>query len=109
MEEVSGKDLDVFFEQWLYKPGILQLKGNWKYSKKDGEVIINLNQIQTDGSLFEMPLEIAINVGKTKQQIEIIKIKGKSNSFNIKVDSEPDDIILDPNYWVLMNADFKKE
>jgi len=108
MEEVSGKNLDVFFEQWLYKPGILQLKGNWKYIKKDGEVVINLNQVQTDGSLFEMPLEIAIDFGVKSQQLELIQIKGKSNSFKIKVVEEPKEITLDPNYWVLMNADLKK-
>ena len=109
MEEVSGKELDVFFEQWLYKPGILKLDGKWKYNMETNEIIINLNQVQTDGSLFEMPIEIAIDFGKKPQQIDFVQIKGKSNSFKLKVDKEPDDVILDPNYWVLMNANFKKE
>ncbi len=108
MEEVSGKDLDVFFEQWLYKPGILQIDGHWKYNKKTNEVIINLNQVQTDGSLFEMPIEIGIDFGDKPQHIELVKITGKSNSFKIKVDKEPKNVILDPNYWVLMNAEFRK-
>lgn len=108
MEEVSGKNLDVFFEQWLYKPGIFQLKGNWEYHKNSNEVIINLNQVQTDGSLFEMPIEIAIDFENSPKQLELIKIIGKSNSYKIKVDSEPINVILDPNYWVLMNTEFKK-
>ena len=109
MEEVSGKDLDAFFEQWLYKPGILKLKGNWKYNKRTREVIISLNQMQTDGSLFEMPIEIGVDFGNRPQHIELVQINGKSNSFKIKVDKEPKNIILDPNYWVLMNFDFKKD
>ena len=109
MEEVSGKDLDAFFEQWLYKPGILKLKGNWKYNKRTSEVIISLNQMQTDGSLFEMPIEIGVDFGNRPQHIELVQINGKSNSFKIKVDKEPKNIILDPNYWVLMNFDFKKD
>ena len=109
MEEVSGKDLDAFFEQWLYKPGILKIEGNWKYNKRSSEVIISLNQVQTDGSLFEMPLEIGVDFGNNSQQIELVQIKGKSNSFKIKVDKEPKIVNLDPNYWVLMNVDFKKE
>ncbi|MFT5217336.1 MAG: aminopeptidase N, partial [Glaciecola sp.] len=40
MEEASGKDLTVFFEQWLYKPGILKLAGSWKYDKQKGEILI---------------------------------------------------------------------
>jgi hypothetical protein len=38
----------------------------------------------------------------------LIQIKEKSNSFKLKVGEEPKNIVLDPNYWVLMNADFKK-
>ncbi len=108
MEEASGKDLTVFFEQWLYKPGILKLAGSWKYDKQKGEILINLNQVQTDGSMFEIPLEIGIDFGNKPQQLELIQIKEKSNSFKIKVEEEPKNIHLDPNYWVLMNADFMK-
>jgi aminopeptidase N len=108
MEEASGKDLTVFFEQWLYKPGILKLAGSWKYDKQKGEILINLNQVQTDGSMFEIPLEIGIDFGNKPQQLELIQIKEKSNSFKLKVGEEPKNIVLDPNYWVLMNADFMK-
>jgi aminopeptidase N len=108
MEEASGKDLTVFFEQWLYKPGILKLAGSWKYDKQKGEILIHLNQVQTDGGMFEMPLEIGIDFGNKPLQLELIQIKEKSNSFKLKVEEEPKNIVLDPNYWVLMNADFKK-
>jgi hypothetical protein len=38
----------------------------------------------------------------------LIEIKGKSNSFKINVEEAPKNIILDPNYLVLMNTNFKK-
>ena len=97
MEEVSGRDLTVFFEQWLYKPGTLNLKGNWKYNKRKGEVTVEFNQVQKDGSVFEMPLEIELDFGNNKKQLEVIQLKGTSNSFQIKVVSEPKSIIVDPN------------
>ena len=108
MEEVSGKDLTVFFQQWLYKSGTLVLSGNWKYDIKENQVLITLNQVQTDGSLFEMPIELRINFKGEQQKKVVVQVKEKSNIFKIKVDSEPVKIILDPNLWVLMNADFKK-
>ena len=108
MEEVSGKDLTVFFQQWLYKPGILKLKGNWSYDEQASEVVINLSQVQTDGSLFEMPLQIGVDFGNNKQQLEQIELNRKSNTFKIKVEAEPKNISLDPNLYVLTNADFKK-
>ncbi|MFL2666071.1 MAG: M1 family metallopeptidase [Flavobacteriaceae bacterium] len=109
MENVSKKDLSAFFDQWLYKPGIFKLKGNWKYDKKKSQVIVDLKQNQNDGSLFQMPIEIEIIYENDIKQIELIQIKTKSNLFAIDVDKEPKNVIIDPNYWVLMNKDFKKK
>jgi aminopeptidase N len=109
MEEVSGQNLTVFFQQWLYKPGALELSGNWKYNHKEGEVLISLTQEQGDGSLFEMPIEFGINFkGEKNEQIERVQLNEKSNVFKIKVKKEPENIILDPNSWVLMKTEFKK-
>ena len=65
--------------------------------------------MQTDGSFFEMPIELGINFkGEQYQQIEQVQVNEKSNVFKIKVETEPENIILDPNLWVLMKADIKK-
>jgi ureidoglycolate hydrolase len=56
-----------------------------------------------------MPIEIGIVYETNIDHIELIKIKTKSNFFVINVDKEPKNVILDPNYWVLMNKDFKKK
>ncbi len=109
MENVSNKDLSLFFDQWLYKPGIFKLKGSWEYDKKKSQVIIDLMQIQNDGSLFQMPIEVGIIYENDKKQIKLIEIKAKSSSFAIDVDREPKNVILDPNYWVLMNKNFKNK
>ena len=110
MEEASGKDLSSFFEQWLYKPGALKYKGNWRFDGSKNQVRINLDQVQNDGSLFKMPVEIGIYYpGKNEPQIERIQVDAKSNVFTIKVTAEPEKITLDPNMWILMDADFKKE
>jgi len=109
MEEASGMDLSVFFEQWLYQGGTLKYVGNWQYSQKESQVRITLNQVQTDGSLFEMPIEIAIYYqGQDRPQIEVVQADKKSNVFTLQVGSEPKNIVIDPNTWVLMDADFRK-
>ncbi|MEK7854576.1 MAG: M1 family metallopeptidase, partial [Acidobacteriota bacterium] len=58
MEEVSGKDLSVFFDQWLYKPGTLKYRGNWSFDASEKQVIIVLDQVQPDGSFFKMPVQV---------------------------------------------------
>ena len=37
MEEVSGKDLSDFFEQWIFTKGYPELKWSWKYKKQKGD------------------------------------------------------------------------
>jgi len=108
MEEASGLDLRQFFEQWLYKSGALVYEGNWKYNAQNQEVKITLNQVQQDGSLFKMPLEVALHFKDGKTQIKLLTVNERNNEFTLKVDSEPEEIILDPTNWVLMDASFKK-
>jgi len=108
IEEVSGIDLTVFFNQWLYYHGALKLDGVWYYDKLEGVVVLELNQVQMDGSLFEMPIEIGIDFENSNQIIEKIQLKGKSSVYKIKVENKPGLIHLDPNLWVLMNANIKQ-
>ena len=108
MEEASGMDLSGFFKQWLNGGGTLKYAGTWEY--KNGTVKITLDQVQNDGYLFKMPLQIGIyKPGETTPVIETIQVNKKRNSFTIKVDTEPKKIILDPNLWVLMEAAFEKK
>jgi aminopeptidase N len=110
MEAASGLDLTQFFDQWLYKPGALKLKGTWEYNPKRKEVDIILDQVQTDGSLFKMPLEIGIYGPKESSPlIRKVQVGTPSNTFKIPIDFEPESLVLDPNFWVLMEADFRKK
>lgn len=109
MEEVSGKDLTTFFDQWLYKPGTLKYKGNWRYNAAANQITVELDQVQTDGSLFKMPIEIAVYYrGQVKPQKQIVQVEARSNVFSIKVSGEPEKVILDPEMWILMDAEFSE-
>ena len=109
MEDASGRDLSGFFQQWLYKGGTLRYAGTWQFDSAQSQITIRLDQTQNDGSLFKMPLEVGLYLaGQNGPQIEVLQVNEKSNIFTIKVASEPENIILDPNTWVLMESDFSK-
>lgn len=109
MEKASGRDLSGFFQQWLYKGGSLKYAGSWQFDSAKSQITIKLDQIQSDGSFFKMPLEVGIYIAdKNAPQIEVLQVNEKSNVFIIKVDSEPENVLLDPNTWVLMEAEFMK-
>ncbi len=109
MEEVSGEDLSGFFEQWLMKPGTLKYKGTWRFNADKKQISIDLKQVQNDGSFFKMPIEVGVySFGEGKPQIERIEMDARSKVFTINVTGKPEKVVLDPNTWVLMDADFKK-
>jgi len=97
MEEVSGKNLSAFFQQWIFIKGFPKINWSWSYNK--GKVKINLEQNQ-DYHLFRFPIEIEI-VKDGKSTISTIQIERKKSTFEIEVDSNPDAIHLDPNLWLL--------
>jgi aminopeptidase N len=109
MEEASGKDLKDFFDQWLFKPGTLKYKGSWRYESDRKQVTLRLDQVQTDGSLFRMPVEFAVHYpGQSKPLMVTVEANARSNSFSIDVAGAPEKVTIDPNVWILMDADFRK-
>ncbi len=97
MEEASGENLNVFFQQWVFTKGYPELKWAWNYKK--GKVVLNIDQVQ-EHHLFEFPLEIAIEK-EGSSVISKIQVNKKKSTFEIEVDSRPDSIVLDPNLWLL--------
>ncbi len=109
MEEASGQELGWFFEQWLYKPGTLKVAGSWSYDAAARRVRLTLDQVQTDGRLFTMPIEIGVySKGQPTPVMERVRVTAKSNTFTINAPTAPDSVRLDPNVWVLMDATFGK-
>ena len=100
METVSGQDLQSFFQQWIFTEGYPEIKWRWKYS--NGIVQISIDQTQ-DQYVFRFPLEIALKNGKEthKETLEITKL---SQEFKIPLDVKPETVHLDPNVWLLFEA-----
>jgi aminopeptidase N len=109
MEEASGRDLGWFFEQWLYQPGNLKVAGRWTYDAAARQMRLSLDQVQADGSLFVMPLDVAVHArGQAVPTIHRVQLNAKANAFVIDVESEPAEVELDPNSWVLMEASIER-
>ncbi len=106
MEEASGMDLSVFFDQWLYKPGALKVGGHWKFDPGTKQVQVTLDQLQGDGSLFQMPIQLGIYIeDQERPQLEVLQVDQLSNKFTFQVEAAPQRLVLDPNTWVLMDVE----
>lgn len=109
MEETSGMDLKFFFDQWLYQSGALKYNGSWKYDEKKKELRITLDQVQTDGSLYKMPVQVAVYPTTGNPFIKPLQANEKQNEFIIPLDTAPRNVLLDPDKWLLMDAKWEKK
>ena len=101
MEKVSNVDLDKFFDQWLYKGGMLIIDSDWKYNEKNSEIEISMDQVQDDGYLFDMPIEIMLTFENKSSKIESIQLDKKTKKFIISSENKPKEIKIDPSVKLL--------
>lgn len=100
MESVSGKDLAVFFKQWLERPGVPNLKIGWTWHAAKKEIQVTVEQQQD--KLYVLPLEISLP-GATNR-IETMQISNKSQTFSFPCESNPGKLAVDPEVKLLFKS-----
>jgi aminopeptidase N len=102
MEEVSGKNLQPFFQQWLYTPGNPELDVTWVYKEAEKQVYITV--IQKQSRAFQFPLQILFRSAGTKDQISSVQVSKQQEIFKIRTTKKPDELILDPETVLLFEG-----
>jgi aminopeptidase N len=106
MERASGRDLRQFFDQWLTRGGLLRLKGDWHHDAKGGLLTIRLTQVDP-ARTFAMPVHVAVHQSDSAAPtISTIELTGPVTEVRIPSGVKPQRVVLDPNRWVLMEAQF---
>ncbi|MGI8670349.1 MAG: M1 family metallopeptidase [Aridibacter sp.] len=103
MEEVSGKDLDWFFKQWVYGTGYpkLQVKQTFNPSSKKLELKITHTQTAVNGTPaeFQLPLDVEITTAAGKQTEKIL-VNKRTQSFTIPVKAKLQLLTFDKNFKI---------
>ena len=105
-EKESGKDLKVFFDQWLYSYAVPKLDVQWDYDEKNKTLLINVKQLQT--RLLEFPLEIGLEFGSEKPLMQTLSVSKKNEQFLLRVKQKPVSLLLDPNTSLLFDGSVHK-
>lgn len=110
MEKVSHKNLKPFFTQWLNRPGVPKITGDWKYDSLSKEIIINLHQVNAADVLYDMPLEIQVNEAGSNKSIDVnFTINKKTAVYKIHANKKPALLIPDPKTSLLADIDLKEK
>ena len=97
LEGASGRNLERFFEQWVYSPGYPKLRVEWSWNEGDGAIDLEIDQTQSEAwPAFEMPitLEIATPSGPIRHQVDL---EGRTTKTALEVAGVPDGIAVDPD------------
>lgn len=100
-EEISGKNLDKFFNQWIYKgKGIIDAQYSVEFAETTS---INIRQVQKLYDVYEFPLQIELKSGNTKIIFDYY-ITTSDTVLIVDCGFVPNSITFDPNTRLL--ADF---
>jgi len=103
IQETSGRDLTLFFKQWLYQAGHPKITVTWNYDPQAKNVVIDLAQTQKEAA-FQFPLDIEIVAADGKKEIKTVQVTSKSQKFTIPLANRPVSLALDPATWLLFES-----
>ncbi len=109
-EDVTGEDLNWFFDQWFYHQGHPELEVDYDYDDSTHEVIIEVNQTQDPEQMppiFILPVDVDLyaNGEVTRHRIVIDKRK---QTFRLPALVEPELIIFDAEGMLLATIEESK-
>jgi len=91
-EEVTGKDLNWYWNQWYYGSGHPKLDINYSYEA--GKAIVIVKQTQAGDKIFKLPVAIDIYNGVNKTRYNVW-VKNKVDTFTFAASSKPDLVNFD--------------
>jgi aminopeptidase N len=108
-EQTSGKRLDWFFDQWVYKAGYPELRVRHSFDPVSRLLTLNVEQTQQADALtpevFRLPVEIELRTA-TGTRAERIEINARRQLFTFKLDGKPLMIRFDSRSSIIKRLDF---
>ena len=98
LEEVSGKDLNWFFNQWFFSSGNPVVDISYNYNTAAMTVTVTIAQLQEP--VFQLPLQIDVYEGTDKKSYSVW-VKDKTSTFTFPYTRKPDLVNVDANKFTL--------
>jgi aminopeptidase N len=93
-EEVTGQDLNWYWNQWYYGSGHPVLNIDYVYDDAAKKVQVIVNQTQETGKVFRIPLAIDLYNGAVKERHKVW-IEDKTDTFTFAYNNHPDLVNVD--------------
>ena len=107
-EEVSGKNLQYFFNEWVYGEKYPQYSYRADVTKQPSSyrvtVTIRQSTQTTDPTFFTMPVDVRF-VGPLEDTTIVVFNNQQDQVFVFSLAQAPDSVELDPNGWILKDVE----
>lgn len=110
IEEVTGRNIDWFFEEWVTGRGYPEFEVSHHYDSQAGALRVTVRQVQNtdDGTpLFRIPLEIQV-MGRRGSRSFSVEIEKQEHEFYFSLEERPLAVIFDPEDRVLKTLEHEK-
>ncbi len=99
-EEVTGRDLNWFFNQWYFGQGFPELDINYAYDDAAKTVSVILKQTQTTGKTFQLPMAIDVYAGGKTERHQVM-MNDAVDTFTFSYSTKPDFVNVDADKVLL--------
>lgn len=109
-EDVTGQDLNWFFNQWFFDQGHPELEIDYDYDEETKQVIVNVAQVQdasTMPPIFQIPTTVDVYAGGKVTRHEIF-INERTQTFELPSELDPEVIVFDGEGVLLGTVDEDK-
>jgi len=93
-EEVTGKDLSWYWNQWYFGNGHPVVKIDYNYDDAAGKAMVIIEQVQKTDKIFKLPLAIDVYNGAAKKRYNVWA-ENKIDTFTFSYTKRPDLINVD--------------
>lgn len=108
-EDVTGQDLNWFFNQWFFNAGHPNLEISYDWDQAAGQAFVTITQIQEPSDdvpyIFDLPLEVDIYDASGKARRESIRMTKRTQTFAFDTPARPALINVDAEKALLAVKD----
>jgi aminopeptidase N len=102
LEGATGIELERFFRQWLYRPGMPDLRVTWGWDETARQAVLDVEQAQP-AEAYETDVDLAFRIGEAVER-RTVSLTAAKASFRMPLPGRPDAVDVDPDGWLLHTA-----